>query len=110
MWSKIWVLAVASVLAMTMAVAAAPLDKKQASALQRIDGVGNVEIYGASTREVQIELLDDRLRSHRIDVGTMLGTLRNQNFAISGGYVIDGGRKIYVRSMGRFPVALCTGR
>jgi HAE1 family hydrophobic/amphiphilic exporter-1 len=71
-------------------------------ALQRIEGVGNVEIYGTSTREVQIELLDDRLRSHRIDVATMLGTLRNQNFAISGGYVIDGGRKIYVRSMGRF--------
>lgn len=71
-------------------------------ALQRIEGVGNVDIYGTSIREVQIELIDDRLRSHRIDVGTMLGTLRNQNFAISGGYVIDGGRKIYVRSMGRF--------
>ena len=71
-------------------------------ALQRIEGVGNVDIYGTSIREVQIELIDDRLRSHRIDVGTMLGTLRYQNFAISGGYVIDGGRKIYVRSMGRF--------
>lgn len=73
-------------------------------ALQRIEGVGNVEIYGTQSREVQIELLDDRLRSHRIDVGAMLGLLRNQNFAISGGYVMDGGRKIYVRSMGRFNV------
>ncbi len=71
-------------------------------ALQRIEGVGNVEIYGTQSREVQIELLDDRLRSHRIDVAAMLGLLRNQNFAISGGYVMDGGRKIYVRSMGRF--------
>jgi HAE1 family hydrophobic/amphiphilic exporter-1 len=37
-------------------------------ALQRIEGVGNVDIHGIQSREVQIELLDDRLRSHRIDV------------------------------------------
>jgi hydrophobic/amphiphilic exporter-1 (mainly G- bacteria), HAE1 family len=71
-------------------------------ALQRIEGVGNVDIWGIQSREVQIELLDDRLRSHRIDVGQMLTTLRNQNFAISGGYVYEGGRKIYVRSLGKF--------
>ncbi len=86
----------------TMDDAAYRLENFVKPALQRIEGVGNVEIYGTSAREVQIELLDDRLRSHRIDVGTMLGTLRNQNFAISGGYVFDGDRKIYVRSMGRF--------
>lgn len=82
--------------------AAYRLDNFVKPALQRIEGVGNVEIYGTQAREVQIELLDDRLRSHRIDVGAMLGLLRNQNFAISGGYVFDGGRKIYVRSMGKF--------
>ena len=82
--------------------AAYRLDNFVKPALQRIEGVGNVEIYGTQAREVQIELLDDRLRSHRIDVGAMLGLLRNQNFAISGGWVVDGGRKIYVRSMGRF--------
>ncbi len=70
--------------------------------LQRIEGVGNVEIHGIQSREVQIELLDERLRSHRIDVSQMLGNLRNQNFAISGGYVVDGGRKIYIRSLGKF--------
>ncbi|MEO6245483.1 MAG: efflux RND transporter permease subunit [Opitutaceae bacterium] len=82
--------------------AAYRLDNFVKPALQRIEGVGNVEVYGTQSREVQIELLDDRLRSHRIDVGAMLALLRNQNFAISGGWVIDGGRKIYVRSMGRF--------
>ena len=71
-------------------------------AIQRIEGVGNVDIHGVQSREVQIELLDDRLRSHRIDVSQMLTNLRNQNFAISGGYIFDGGRKIYVRSLGKF--------
>ncbi|MSU47927.1 MAG: efflux RND transporter permease subunit [Opitutus sp.] len=78
------------------------LDNFVKPVLQRIEGVGNVDIYGTQSREVQIELLDERLRSHRIDVGAMLATLRNQNFAISGGYVFEAGRKIYVRSMGRF--------
>ena len=71
-------------------------------ALQRIDGVGNVDIWGVQSREITVELLDQRLRSHRIDVTAMTSALRSQNLALSGGYVIEGGRKIYVRSLGRF--------
>lgn len=70
-------------------------------ALQRIEGVGNVEIWGIQTRNVFIDLIEERLRAHRIDVAAMINTLRNQNFALSGGYVMEGGRKIYVRSLGR---------
>jgi hydrophobic/amphiphilic exporter-1 (mainly G- bacteria), HAE1 family len=71
-------------------------------ALQRIEGVGNVDIWGIQLREVRIELNDERLRSHRVDVASMISTLRNQNFTLAGGYVHEGGRKIYVRSLGRF--------
>src|SRR6185369_12804290 len=49
-----------------------------------------------------IDLVEERLRSHRIEVSTMINQLRDQNFALSGGYVFEGGRKIYVRSLGRF--------
>ncbi|HEX2100329.1 MAG TPA: efflux RND transporter permease subunit, partial [Candidatus Synoicihabitans sp.] len=78
------------------------LDNFLRPALQRIEGVGNVEIFGLQSREVQIELDDARLRSHRVDVNTLVAALRNENLTQSGGYVYDGGRKIYVRSMGRF--------
>jgi HAE1 family hydrophobic/amphiphilic exporter-1 len=71
-------------------------------ALQRIEGVGNVDIWGIQSREVQVDLIDERLRSHRIDVATMVNNLRNQNFSLSGGYVYEAGRKVYVRSLGRF--------
>ena len=71
-------------------------------ALQRIEGVGNVDIWGIQGREVQVELLDERLRSHRIDVPQMVNALRSQNFSLSGGYVFESGKKIYVRSLGRF--------
>src|SRR3954469_23106856 len=71
-------------------------------ALQRIEGVGNVDIWGIQSREVQVDLIDERLRSHRIDVAVMINNLRNQNFSLSGGYVYEAGRKVYVRSLGRF--------
>ena len=71
-------------------------------ALQRIEGVGNVDIWGVQGREIQIELLDKRLRSHRIDVPQMIANLRNQNLSLSGGYVFESGKKIYVRSLGKF--------
>jgi HAE1 family hydrophobic/amphiphilic exporter-1 len=71
-------------------------------AIQRIEGVGNVDIWGIQAREVQVSLKDELLRSHRIDVSAMINNLRNQNFSLSGGYVFEGGRKIYVRSMGKF--------
>ncbi len=71
-------------------------------ALQRIEGVGNVEIWGVQGREIQVELLDHSLRSHRIDVPQMISTLRNQNFSLSGGYVFESGKKVYVRSLGKF--------
>lgn len=71
-------------------------------AIQRVEGVGNVDIWGIQTREVQVELLDERIRSHRIDVSAMVASLRAQNFSLSGGYVFESGKKIYVRSLGRF--------
>lgn len=74
-------------------------------ALQRIEGVGNVDMWGIQGREIQVELLDERLRSHRIDVPQMINALRAQNFSLSAGYVYESGKKIYVRSLGRFTSA-----
>lgn len=74
-------------------------------ALQRIEGVGNVDMWGIQSRQVQVELLDDRLRSHRIEPAQMVAALRAQNLTQSGGYVFEAGKKIYVRSLGRFESA-----
>lgn len=42
---------------------------------------------------MQIELIDERLRSHRIDAPQMVSYPRNQNIAPSGGYVYEPGKK-----------------
>ncbi|HJP31521.1 MAG TPA: efflux RND transporter permease subunit [Candidatus Latescibacteria bacterium] len=70
--------------------------------LQRIEGVGTVEVWGEVGKQVRIELDQARLKGHGIQPFQIGSQLASQNFTISGGYVMEGGRKIYVRSMGRF--------
>ncbi|WP_221031413.1 efflux RND transporter permease subunit [Actomonas aquatica] len=70
-------------------------------AVQRVDGVGNVDTWGVENKEIRIDLIDERLRSHRIDPNTLIQLLRNQNFDLSSGWIMEGGSKVYVRSLGR---------
>ncbi len=69
--------------------------------LRRLDGVGAVQAWG-SRDEILIELDEDRVRGHNADVAVLVNQLRNHNFTVSSGYVHEGGRKIHVRSLGRF--------
>lgn len=70
--------------------------------IQRIDGVANVEIEGLDERYVMVELDFERMKAHHIDVYDLSRSLRTNNINIAGGWVIDGGRKHTVRTMGEF--------
>jgi HAE1 family hydrophobic/amphiphilic exporter-1 len=70
--------------------------------IQRIDGVANVEIGGLDERQVLVELDFERMRAHHIDVYDLSRSLRTNNVNTAGGWVIDGGRKHTVRTMGEF--------
>ena len=70
--------------------------------LRRVDGVGNIELWGSPSKQVIVELDQGKVRSHRINVFETLNSLRAQNLTVPGGWVIEGGKKIYVRSVGRF--------
>ena len=69
--------------------------------LQRLEGVGNVEVWGGRDLQVLIELDREKLKSHRVNTYELVNRLRDQNLALPGGHVLEGGKKIYVRSMGR---------
>jgi len=71
-------------------------------AVRRVDGVGNLDSHGFRSKEVQVDLIEERLRSHRINPNDLVRKLRDQNFSLSSGYVKEGGNKVYVRSVGRF--------
>ncbi|MCB0283205.1 MAG: efflux RND transporter permease subunit [Calditrichaeota bacterium] len=70
--------------------------------LERVDGVANVEIWGADEKSIQIQIRQDAVKSYKINLFEIIQKLRSDNFAISSGDVRDGNHKIYVRSIGKF--------
>ncbi len=78
------------------------LDEQLVRELMRIDGVANVELFGVPQRSIQVMLDQDRVKAHGIDLSALAGRLRTDNFSLSSGYVVEGERKMYVRSIGKY--------
>jgi HAE1 family hydrophobic/amphiphilic exporter-1 len=70
--------------------------------LERVDGVAKVEIWGAQEKSIQILINQDLVKSYRINLYEVIQSLRKDNFSMSSGWVTEGGRKIFVRSIGKF--------
>ncbi len=70
--------------------------------LERIDGVAKVEIWGAQEKSVLLQINQDLVKSYKINLYEVIQNLRNDNFSISSGFVVEGQRKIFVRSLGKF--------
>jgi HAE1 family hydrophobic/amphiphilic exporter-1 len=70
--------------------------------LEKIDGVANVEVWGAEEKEILIMINQDQVRSYKINLYEIIQQLRRDNFAISSGHVNEGEQKIFVRSLGKF--------
>ena len=70
--------------------------------LQRIPGVGNVEMEGADERILRVDVDKNRLHAHGLDIRTLNRTIRFNNINISGGYVTEGNKRLAVRAVGEF--------
>ena len=70
--------------------------------LQRIEGVGNVEIEGVDEKALLVQVDQGSMRSHNLDIRSLNRAIRNNNINISAGYVSDGDRRVAVRSIGEF--------
>ncbi len=70
--------------------------------LERLDGVAKVDIFGAEEKSIQIRINQDRVKAYKINLFEVIQALRKDNFALSSGYISEGNRKIYVRSLGKF--------
>lgn len=78
------------------------LDRLLKRRLERVDGVSRVDLYGVEKREIFVDLKVDKLQAYNVDVGRLLSTLRNNNFSLSVGDVIDAGKKYAVRAIGKY--------
>lgn len=70
--------------------------------LERVPGVARVAVWGDTHREVMIQVRHDRLATRGVNTYELVQALQDENFALAGGYVREGGKKFYVRSMSRF--------
>lgn len=78
------------------------LDTYIEPAFRRIEGVGNVQLWGTPSKQVLVEVDQDRMRSHDINMFQTVNDLRSQNVVVPGGWIVEGGKKIYLRSVGRY--------
>lgn len=78
------------------------LERNLKRRVERLTGVSRVELYGVEKKEIRIELSAERIAAHGIDLRALAGSLRQANFALAAGDVLESGRKFYVKPEGRF--------
>ncbi|MCM3873367.1 MAG: efflux RND transporter permease subunit [Pyrinomonadaceae bacterium] len=76
-------------------------DKKIKEQIESINGVGEVQIIGGRTREIQVWVDPDKLRAFNVTVAQVANAVRAQNLEVPGGRVDEGTRELTVRTMGR---------
>ncbi len=73
-----------------------------AKRLERVPGVGKVDVWGVDPRRVFIEFSLDRLSNHNVNLGEVIASLSQDNFQMATGRVVDRGRVRYIRSLARW--------
>ncbi|MCG8372145.1 MAG: efflux RND transporter permease subunit [Balneolales bacterium] len=76
------------------------LNRNLAQRIERIDGVGQVTLYGVEKKEIRIELINDRILGYGVDLNQLTQTLQRANFSTSAGKITDAGLRYNVRPLG----------
>lgn len=76
------------------------LERRIIKPLERIDGVGRIQVDGIAPREVSIYLAMSAIKAHRVDVGRLFQELDRNNVNVSVGKVTTGGLRYNMRTLG----------
>ena len=71
-------------------------------ALERIDGVGNVEIIGGLEREIHVDVDFAKLQARNISIAQVVQTLRMENLNMPAGRLSEGRHELLLRTEGEF--------
>jgi hydrophobic/amphiphilic exporter-1 (mainly G- bacteria), HAE1 family len=69
--------------------------------LERITGVGSVELLGGRSREIRIWLSAKQLSAYQIGVDEVVAAIRSENLEMPGGRIETGPSELVVRTRGR---------
>jgi HAE1 family hydrophobic/amphiphilic exporter-1 len=70
--------------------------------LERVPGVGRVDVFGGSARELQVTVLPQELARFGLTVPEVADALRAESVSMSAGDVDEGKRRYVVRTAGEF--------
>lgn len=76
------------------------LDRNLQNRLERINGVAKVDLYGVEKKQIQIELIPERLEALNVDINQLTGQLQQSNFSRTAGTIPDAGKEYLVRPIG----------
>ena len=65
-------------------------DKKIKQQIESINGVGDVQIIGGRTREIEIWVDPDKLRAFNVTVAQVADAVKAQNLEVPGGRIDEG--------------------
>jgi HAE1 family hydrophobic/amphiphilic exporter-1 len=77
------------------------LEQNVQKRLESVNGVGEVLLFGARRREIQIQIDPDRLNAYALSTSDVAAALRSQNLELPGGKLEQGSRELSVRTVGR---------
>ncbi len=77
------------------------IEQKVQKRLESVNGVGEILLFGARRREIQIQIDPDRLNAYALSTGDVAAALRAQNLELPGGKLEQGTRELSVRTVGR---------
>jgi HAE1 family hydrophobic/amphiphilic exporter-1 len=77
------------------------LEQNVQKRLESVNGVGEVLLFGARRREIQIQIDPDRLNAYALSTTDVAAALRSQNLELPGGRLEQGNRELSVRTVGR---------
>src|SRR5580698_211902 len=76
-------------------------DKQVRRAIQRVDGVGSVELHGGQARQIRVLLDAQKLTAHNFTVLDVRDALQRENIEAPGGRMITGPQELGLRTLGR---------
>lgn len=70
--------------------------------IERIDGVGSIDLLGGRVREIHIDLDPTRLKTYGLSVAGLYQTLKVDSMNLPGGRITENGQELSLRAMGKF--------
>jgi hydrophobic/amphiphilic exporter-1 (mainly G- bacteria), HAE1 family len=77
------------------------LEQNVQKRVESVNGVGEVILFGARRRQIQIKFDPDRLNGYQLATSDVAAALRAQNLELPGGRLEQGVRELSVRTVGR---------